>query len=458
MPSQEKIKILQNTLNKFATGSMNFAKDRITMEREEGGMGLFDVETFLTGQQASWILKSSKSVRDNWRSKLRALCNGNVLCAGKHIINQNANPILYGLSVSYEKLRRSHDSKHCNFTKAIVFNNTMFFRGPGDKLPLDLSYLELEENRNSPITKLEAHEYFNVHSVKTKLELQVDFGLVMSLTGYARLVKCLNHYVYRLKPNTRNNGSSRNFSTEFLPLKNPGKKIRKCLAKSKRKQFELSKTKSVVSFLSITNLVYPEPNGLRMQITIWNIGGISNRVRVFFFKFYNNLLGLNTRLSHFVANQSRGCNFCEGSADPVPDETFIHVFLQCPTSTGWRDSFLTKYFPFFIQMNDRQKSEFYLLGKMPGFRNDNLFIVLCVLLFQYCIWEERLKKKKPSFRTIENIYLELLGQLVHSNSAVHTCAETLNFPICRTVGVRGAAPDNQPWRPGQAARRRLPAP
>jgi len=85
MPSQGKIKILQNTLNKFATGKMYFARDRITMDREEGGLGLFDVETFLAGQQASWIIKSSKSVRDNWRSKLLALCNGNVLCAGKHI-------------------------------------------------------------------------------------------------------------------------------------------------------------------------------------------------------------------------------------------------------------------------------------------------------------------------------------------------------------------------------------
>jgi hypothetical protein len=140
MPSQGKIKILQNTLNKFATGKMYFARDRITMDREEGGLGLFDVETFLAGQQASWIIKSSKSVRDNWRSKLLALCNGNVLCAGKHIVSQISNPILYGLSASYERLRKSHDCHNClcNFTKAIVFNNTMFFRRPGDKLPLDL--------------------------------------------------------------------------------------------------------------------------------------------------------------------------------------------------------------------------------------------------------------------------------------------------------------------------------
>ncbi len=166
-----------------------------------------------------------------------------------------------------------------------------------------------------------------------------------------------------------------------------------------------------------------------MQITLWNIGGIPNRVRVFFFKFYNNLLGLNTRLSHFVANKSRGCNFCEGTVNPVPDETFIHVFLRCPTSTGWRDSFLTKYFPFSNQMNDRQKSEFYFLGKMRSFRNDNLFIVLCVLLFQYCVWKERLRKK--TILHVSHQWCEHFYRLLH-NSTQHIERwkeekETLNY-------------------------------
>jgi hypothetical protein len=74
----------------------------------------------MISQQASWILKALKSSQDNWRYKLRVFCNGNVLCAGPGIIKQSANPILYGRSCSFQKLRLSHDSLHSNFASALV--------------------------------------------------------------------------------------------------------------------------------------------------------------------------------------------------------------------------------------------------------------------------------------------------------------------------------------------------
>ena len=88
MPSTERLKKNQTVLDEFAVGSMNFAKNRIYLAKEEGGLGLFNVENFLIGQQAVWVLRASLSTRDNWRHKLRVLCNGNVLCAGPHLIKK----------------------------------------------------------------------------------------------------------------------------------------------------------------------------------------------------------------------------------------------------------------------------------------------------------------------------------------------------------------------------------
>jgi hypothetical protein len=138
MPSQEKLKKMQKLQDDFAVGNSRIGKDRITQSVEAGGLGLFDIEKFLTSQQASWIFKANLSSRDNWWYKLRSLCNGNVLCAGPGIIKQSANPILYGVSCSFQKLRLSHDSSNSNFVNALVLNNPIFFRGPGNKLPLTL--------------------------------------------------------------------------------------------------------------------------------------------------------------------------------------------------------------------------------------------------------------------------------------------------------------------------------
>jgi hypothetical protein len=77
---------------------------------------------------------------------------------------------------------------------------------------------------HSLLARLSAMDFFNVNGVKTKLELFIEFDLDLTLSGYAKLVTCLNHYVHRLSPNNRNNGSAKSLTAEFLPLKNPGKK------------------------------------------------------------------------------------------------------------------------------------------------------------------------------------------------------------------------------------------
>jgi hypothetical protein len=132
------------------------------------------------------------------------------------------------------------------------------------------------------------------------------------------------------------------------------------------------------------------------------MGGFSNRVRVFLFQFYNNILGLNTRISHFVPNQNRACTFCTitGNINPVPDESFIHLFLNCETSADWHSQFLSIYFPNLVTMTAVQRAGFFFLGKIPAMDKDNLFTICAVLLFQYCIWEEKLRKK--------NLHSELL--------------------------------------------------
>jgi hypothetical protein len=74
------------------------------------------------------------------------------------------------------------------------------------------------------MASLKARDFFNVNGIKTRQELVFDCGVDLSLTGYAELVRCLNHYVRRLKPNTRNNGSNSTIVESVGILKKPGEK------------------------------------------------------------------------------------------------------------------------------------------------------------------------------------------------------------------------------------------
>jgi hypothetical protein len=85
-------------------------------------------------------------------------------------------------------------------------------------------YLETSESNLKILSRIPAHEFFNVNGIKTRIELNMDSGANLSIETYVKLASCLNHFVRRMRPNNRNNGSSISISENFLHLKRPGKK------------------------------------------------------------------------------------------------------------------------------------------------------------------------------------------------------------------------------------------
>jgi len=74
-----------------------------------------------------------------------------------------------------------------------------------------------------------------------------------------------------------------------------------------------------------------------------------------------------------------------------------------------------------------------------------------VLLFQFCIWELKLKKKVYSFNTVEISFLDILQKALNFSKAMRVDAEKLNFPLCRHFGygVRPGPPALPAPRPPQ---------
>ncbi len=95
------------------------------------------------------------------------------------------------------------------------------------------------------------------------------------------------------------------------------------------------------------------------------------------------------------------------------------------------------------QSNKGSEAPIVFFGLIPNGTRDNHFLAFAVILFQFCIWEEKLRKKKPSFHTIENLYLDALCSLVHCNKKIREAAELLNIPFCRFAGVARGEMDLQ---------------
>jgi hypothetical protein len=64
-------------------------------------------------------------------------------------------------------------------------------------------------------------------------------------------------------------------------------------------------------------------------------------------------------VSHFVNNFSRGCAFCTlNNVNLVPDESFPHLFYNCPTSSSIQQRILRKYFSSISNGNEAAKKAF----------------------------------------------------------------------------------------------------
>ncbi len=87
-----------------------------------------------------------------------------------------------------------------------------------------------------------------------------------------------------------------------------------------------------------------DPKRASSIMSNWNKSFLPSNVRVFIFKYYNNMLGLNSRVAHFNREVNASCTFCtDRKVLPAEKETMIHLFYHCPSVQCLITEFSMKY-------------------------------------------------------------------------------------------------------------------
>jgi hypothetical protein len=104
----------------------------------------------------------------------------------------------------------------------------------------------------------------------------------------------------------------------------------------------------------------------------WILHYLNSNIKVFLFKYYNNTLGIHSRVSHFKPEAYGGCTFCSISKLlPAPKETMLHLFYPCPHTP--------KILMTFIQKNVRNinlDEQLFFLAKDSEFEYENNLLEL----------------------------------------------------------------------------------
>jgi hypothetical protein len=223
---------------------------------------------------------------------------------------------------------------------------------------------------------------------------------------------------------------------EFLSsFKKGSRKFRKILGYEK-KAYDLSKLTQVTSFACITNTTVPRIERLKNLYSVWGRGYLNNDLRVFLFKYYNNILGLGNRIAHFVQNVDARCTFCvlENRADPVP-ESFEHIFFSCPSTQAILKYFFERFF------TKELSSELYFTGSgVDGNEKENLPFSLTLDLIRYQIWQCKLNKRKLTASCITDEISYMINYIRKSNREISDLFEHCTMFTRRNDG-RGDAAD-----------------
>ena len=101
-------------------------------------------------------------------------------------------------------------------------------------------------------------------------------------------------------------------------------------AKNYCKALKLPQLKTYKKLTCIADIT---ENRAKSMYGAWNKLFLSSEIKVFLYKFYNNILGTNLRVSKFNRKTNPECTFSAINGPfPVPREDFSHIFFNCPST------------------------------------------------------------------------------------------------------------------------------
>ena len=378
--------------------------------------------------------KAHFSSKDNWGYDLKILSNGNCLTIAADDIDKNLNPILFNVAKSYNTIQTAFLNTNDNYKRGLILNSPIL----DDDRKLTPNFFDQNPPMNiKKVAKLTFCDIFREGHMRSLWEINNEFDIGLNLITYMRLGQsCVNFY-NSLKANRITNGVTLSLSNFLCNFKKGSKPIRKILSNAKLGGIKIDERRHVVSFFRITDITNPDPAYVKKLNEGVNIHSYPNKLREFIFKFNSNTLGINTRIANFVEGASRACTFCIiNRLLPAHEESFLHIFFFCNTTSKWLSEFESRYYPELnlTGINDRKHFWFLHFGTNVGW---NFFMSSSIWFFKFLIWEAKLKKLSPSFNSLQIDLFIMLSNLLKISSQAKDDFKKINFNLCRLLGNGG---------------------
>jgi hypothetical protein len=305
-PTRDQIQTFESIINAFVKGRLQIAKERMTLKLNAGGIGMINISHYITALQAAWIKKINGKVIDNWRRDLVVATGGNLFVQNGKLLSQYESPILKQIAVSYNEVRKNFLSLDNNLLNSYLLYNPVLNKGAPDTtmqiLKDNLPVLSLEQ-----IASIKICDFWN-NGIRPLDEICDNLGINISLVTYMRVGQLLTRFRTNLVNRIRSPGIQQIFSSRVKGSKT----IRNILYQGTTVGKKITQLRQVSTFYGLIGIPVPDDNMVQLTHALWGNGFLTNRIREFSFKYFNNMLAVNARIAHFIDNQNPDCTLCGG--------------------------------------------------------------------------------------------------------------------------------------------------
>jgi len=96
----------------YVMGRTKISRNKLYNSTETGGLGIFDLKTFLGAQKCSWV-KRARKIDELWKIGLYRGSYGNILNLRSTNFKKSEEPILFGIVQSYEDFLSKYSLTEC---------------------------------------------------------------------------------------------------------------------------------------------------------------------------------------------------------------------------------------------------------------------------------------------------------------------------------------------------------
>ena len=168
-----------------------------------------------------------------------------------------------------------------------------------------------------------------------------------------------------------------------------------------------------------TEIIINLADSLKLN-SLWTISYLDNSTRTFLYKFYNNILGYNHVVAHFVRGHSPYCTFCDITRNPIPErETPLHLFYTCRTV----EPVVLEFFCWVRteavrNENTVSRADYFGIFKNVDPNKAWIFTIVCKLFMKY-IWDCKLRFSLPRTQSAKIIVSNELESIVKYMLGAH---------------------------------------